>query len=269
MMTVFRVPAVMSCIEDAPPPRQQDLFSSFAPNDNKTRVTSSDMPHKHATSRAEESPRLARFAEDDLAHDAPPSPEIRCLAQLKHLVFPLGTVALREDLGVYVLWEGEGLWRQQQQQQRDASTALPESCFPSSDFIRHHFAGGAGGGGESISDKYMPSQSYQCAKAYVKDVRRGKGSSEVCEWLSPELEVQSVLAPDSCLFNSPVCNDTKPASSLQRSYVKQHSRALIAKRTIVTTNDCSEFFVKEQYCQNSSDLFSMRSVRVKIDYNMY
>jgi hypothetical protein len=206
---------------------------------------------------------------------------------------------------VYVLWGGEGLWRQQAgaAQVSSASTSLPEFCSPSSAFIRHasSFSVDSSSSSDSsssdsrsrssgsISDKYMPSKSNQCSKAFIKDVRRGKGESEVCEWLSPEKDIQSVLESDECLFNALVCVDSRLLRDVLLHLTEQRDKkgALTSsssssvrassssghlwtnKGRVTDTSSCSAFFLKQPSCRDFIDLFALKSFRVAINHSSW
>ena len=206
--------------------------------------------------------------------DGSMSTEKSCLIYLKHLVYPLGTNVLRSDLGVYVLWGGEGLWREESSDisktQSSLSTSQPEKCYPSSDFIRH-------GSGEGLSDKYMPSKSIQCSKTYTKDVRRGKGESEVCDWLTIENEYLNWISSGFCWFNSPVCYGSIPRRS---HYVKRSSTTGLAKvfkstdthinnGVEVEFGNCLQRMWKHDVCHNLSSIIPLKPFRFKINYSLY
>lgn len=283
---------MVSCLEAWPASPLNSLFNlsevyqeSFSASNHHVKLPrSTEHPDLSIVGNAQRSKFSLSFS---AAASSVLSVEQKCLKKFSHFIYTLGTAALRTDLGVYVLWSGEGLSRYQVEHSQPTSTALPESCYPSSDFIRH-------GTGSSIADKYMPSKSNQCLKSFMKDVWRGKGESEECEWTPPNEEIEVLLQSVDCLFSSPACNDTDRIKLWSQNHpniypttsgeLPPHSRRVSIgpgggrissmwrvkwSSTAGSNNACSQYLASRPHCSNSSKLFTLKSLRARLNYSIY
>jgi hypothetical protein len=189
---------------------------------------------------------------DELIYDGH-YPEHTCLYKLKRFVYNLGTLShprdAISDMGLYVLWIGEGMWRSHEKPLPSPEpyyTDRYRRCYPSSDLIGH-------GDKKILTHMYMPEHSARCAHHSGSGVSPGHNTQ--CTWLnSTRDEVSNHVT--YCVFNSPSCYSSVPGTG----GVEASNDGL--------RNLCSER-MQMNSCHDTMGLLALFKRRRYINYDLY